>query len=395
MTTAWAPLEHRLGNRPVHVHHPMRLADQNEAAIVGNDSTRLHLFTMSTMAAPRPRLLTGDRPTGPLHLGHLVGSLQARVRLQDSHECFFLVADLHALTTRPQPEHIATLPTTVRDIVMDWLAAGIDPECATIYLQSAVPSVAELMVLLSMLMPRMRIDQLTSVKRMAAAAGLPEGGMTMGLWAYPVLQAADILMARATVVPVGQDNVEHIDIAREIAAVFNELYGDVFLLPHAEVSHTPELPGVALGLGGAHNKMSKSLGNAIGLHDTPDEVARKLGTLQEHDASALAVFADAFVPNDGAAMRAALLNGTLTVADARAQVLEGIETTLAPIRARRAELSHEPGHIDEVILDGTIRARAVANDTLERVRDAMGLEPLWQSFVDTARVRAQQRRRVQ
>ena len=232
----------------------------------------------------KPRLLTGDRPTGKLHLGHLVGSLETRVALQDDHECFIIVADLHTLTTRPHRPEIDELPANVRDVVLDQLAVGIDPHKVTFYLQSGVPAVYDLAILLQMLVPKTRLEQVKSLRSMARAAALPDDAMTMGLLGYPVLQAADILMARATVVPVGLDNEEHIAIARECATVFNELYGDLFPLPEAKISRWPALPGVATGPGGSGAKMSKSLGNAIYLADDPAVVDQKIRTLGCDDA---------------------------------------------------------------------------------------------------------------
>src|SRR5690606_32004056 len=181
-------------------------------------------------AARKPRVLTGDRPTGRLHLGHLVGSLRERVALQEDHECFNIVADLHTLTTRPAAAQIRELPRHVRDMVVDLLSAGIDPERTVIYLQSGVPAAYDLAILLQMLIPTARLQQLESVRDMAQAAHLGSQ-MSLGLLGYPVLQAADILMARAELVPVGGDNLAHVEIARELAVRFNELYGQLFALP--------------------------------------------------------------------------------------------------------------------------------------------------------------------
>ena len=356
---------------------------------------------MTVTQTPKPRLLTGDRPTGPLHLGHLVGSLEARVELQDSHECFIIVADLHTLTTKPKKTEIGELPQFVRDVVLDQLAVGLDPAKVTFYLQSGVPAVYDLTILLQMLVPKSRLEQVKSLRSMARAAALPDDAMTMGLLAYPVLQAADILMARATVVPVGLDNEEHIAIARECASVFNELYGDLFPLPEASMSRWPALPGVGMGLGGMGAKMSKSLGNAVYLSDPPGLVASKVKTLTFEEADrrspsgpALLVFARAFLGDDEAtAMGSDLLAGTLALASAHAAIIAAIEQRLAPIRERRAELERDVGLVEEIIVDGTIRAREVANQTLQRTRDAMGLESLWSGLVGATSERAKARRK--
>lgn len=343
----------------------------------------------------RPRLLTGDRPTGPLHLGHYVGSLETRVALQDSHECFIIVADLHTLTTRPRKDQVGELPKHVRAVVLDLLSVGIDPKQSTIYLQSGVPAVYDLDVLLQMLIPTARLRGLTSVRNMATAAGMNEDSITLGLLAYPVLQAADILMARAQVVPVGKDNEEHVNIARELASVFNDMYGEVFPIPEARISQTPALPGVAAGLGGSHNKMSKSLGNAVFLSDTPDDVARKLRTLDDEggDGSPLRQFVDAFVrdTSDAASIKAKLDGGEPDAA--REAVVEAVQALLGPVRERHDELAREQGMVEEIIVDGTIRAREVAYQTLAQAREAMGLEPLWASLVDATQQRAEARKK--
>ncbi len=354
---------------------------------------------MADEASSKPRLLTGDRPTGPLHLGHLVGSLDARVESQDTHECFIIVADLHTLTTRPQKQYLDELPANVRDVVLDLVSVGIDPDKATIYLQSGVPAVYDLSVLLSMLVPKTRLEQVKSLKAMAMAAKLSEDAMTLGLLGYPVLQAADILMARATLVPVGQDNEEHIEIAREVATVFNDLYGDVFPLPKAKLSRTSTLPGVNVGLGGTGTKMSKSLGNAIYLKDSEQTVADKLRSIdpseQHADGNApLLAYADAFCLADQAEdLRRTFADGSLSGAALQDAVLQGIEGRLEPIRDRRAEVEADAGLIEEVLVDGTIRAREVANRTLQDVRTAMGFEDLWSALVEATTKRAKARKR--
>ena len=350
-------------------------------------------------AEPKPRLLTGDRPTGPLHLGHLVGSLDARVDAQDSHDCFVIVADLHTLTTRPQKHHLDALPANVRDVVLDLVSVGIDPSKSTIYLQSGVPAVYDLSLLLSMLVPKARLEQVKSLESMAVAAQLPSEAMTLGLLGYPVLQAADVLMARATLVPVGQDNEEHIDIAREVATVFNDLYGDVFPLPSAKLSRTPILPGVNVGMGGTGSKMSKSLGNAIFLKDPPDTVADKVRSIDPSerlpDGSApLIAFANAFTSEDEAKSLAADLEaGKLSGSSLHDRVIAGIEARLQPVRERRAQVEADAGLVEEVLVDGTIRAREVANRTLQNVRDAMGFESMWSAFVEATATRAKARKK--
>jgi tryptophanyl-tRNA synthetase len=345
---------------------------------------------MPATPAIKPRLLTGDRPTGALHLGHLVGSLRQRVAMQDDYECFNIVADLHTLTTRPRAEQIRELPQAARNMVLDLLSVGIDPERTVIYLQSGVPAVYDLAILLQMLVPTARLRKLDSVREMAEVAGQADA-MTLGLLAYPVLQAADILMAQAEVIPVGGDNVAHVEIARELAARFNELYGALFSLPEARVSRTPTLPGIAPG-DDASVKMSKSRGNGILLRDDTSAVQAKLGVLS---GARLRAFVDAFIEEESA--RAELLEsldaGKMSDEAIRGRVEEAIETALTPIRARRAELAQERGRVEEILVDGTIRAREVAYTTLGRVRELMGLEGLWQGLVAATEARAEARKK--
>lgn len=361
-----------------------------------------NLVRLRPMAdAPKPRLLTGDRPTGPLHLGHLVGSLDNRVALQHDHECFIIVADLHTLTTRPRKHEFGEVPRFVHDIVLDQLAVGLDPTKVTFYLQSGVPAVYDLAILLQMLVPKARLEQVKSLRSMARAAAMPDDAMTMGLLAYPVLQAADILMARATVVPVGLDNEEHIMIAQECATVFNELYGDLFPLPDARISDFPALPGVDTGPVGSGAKMSKSLGNAVYLGDPSDTVREKIATFGYDDGdrglgddAPLLGFARAFLGDAATAeLRRGLDAGTTSLTAAHGSITDAVEARLAPIRERRAVLADDAGLVEEILVDGTIRAREVANTTLQRTREAMGLESLWSGLVAATAARAKAKRK--
>src|SRR5436190_11612596 len=209
-----------------------------------------------TTTTNKPRLLTGDRPTGRLHLGHYVGSLANRVRLQHQYESFFIIADLHTLTTKPEPTYIKEIPTYIREMVLDYLAVGIDPEVSTIFVQSAIRETYELNLLLEMLVTVPTLQRLPSLKDMARDANLET--MPFGLLGYPVLQAADILLPRADLVPVGKENLAHVEITREIARRFNLLYGNVFPEPEALIGDVPTLIGTD-----GNSKMSKSLNNAI------------------------------------------------------------------------------------------------------------------------------------
>src|SRR5919108_931145 len=209
---------------------------------------------------PTQRMLTGDRPTGKLHVGHYVGSIKNRVELQHQYESFFIIADLHMLTTKNSKEDIAEISANARQMVLDSLSAGIEPELATFYLQSAIPEVCEINTIFQNLVTVPRLERMPSLKEMARDARKEE--MPYGLLGYPVLQAADILCVRAHIVPVGKDNASHVEVTREIARRFNALYGEVFPIPELIHGDVPTLVGTD-----GQAKMSKSLGNTILLSD--------------------------------------------------------------------------------------------------------------------------------
>ncbi|MBA2469371.1 MAG: tryptophan--tRNA ligase, partial [Chloroflexia bacterium] len=213
-------------------------------------------------------MLTGDRPTGPLHLGHLVGSLRNRILLQASYDAYFIVADLHMLTTRSAPEDIAGVDQRAAGLVLDALSAGIEPDRAVFYLQSAIPEVHELAGLLQSLVTVSRLERLPALKDMARDAGID---MSFALLGYPVLQSADILSVRANAVPVGKDNYAFVEITRELARRFNGRYGEVFPIPEIIAGEAPTLVGTD-----GKRKMSKSLDNAIALSDDAVTVRRKV-----------------------------------------------------------------------------------------------------------------------
>jgi tryptophanyl-tRNA synthetase len=328
----------------------------------------------------KKRILTGDRPTGHLHLGHWIGSIQNRVRLQDEYESFFIVADLHTLTTRPEKEAIAEVPDNIREMVLDYLAAGIDPERSTIFLQSAIPETSELTLILGMLVSLPRLERLPTIKDMAEAAHLEV--LPFGLVGYPVLQAADILLPRANVVPVGRDNASHVEITREIARRFNNLYGDVFPEPDAMISDVPILPGI-YGM----QKMSKSLDNAILLSDSADTVTKRVrqmytdpnrvradipGTVENNP---VFIYHDAFNPNQAEVddLKDRYRAGKVGDVEVKTKLATAINNFLEPIRERRAHFESRAHEVEDILLEGNRRMRAEAADTMERVREAMGM----------------------
>ena len=315
-----------------------------------------------------------------MHLGHWVGSLQNRVRLQTTHECFFIIADLHTLTTRPEKEAIAEVPENIREMVLDYLAAGIDPEGSVIFVQSAVPDVAYLNLILGMLVSLPRLERIPSIKEMAEAAHLDV--LPFGLVGYPVLQAADILLPRADLVPVGRDNVPHVEVTREIARRFNHLYGDVFPEPEPLVSDVPTLPGIY-----GKQKMSKSLGNAILLSDSPEEVDRRVmrmytdpnrvrpdipGRVEDNP---VFIYHDIFNTDRAEVddLKERYRKGRVGDVEVKRKLARAINDFLDPLRERRRALEAHPGLVDEILDAGNRRMREVAAETMERVREAMGL----------------------
>ena len=226
-------------------------------------------MTHSVSSKKRKRILTGDRPTGKLHLGHYVGTLENRVRLQDEYEVFLIVADYHMLTTRNDKQSIKEVAVNARELILDYLSVGIDPEKVTIYVQSLVPEVAEIFLYFSMLVTVPRLQRVPTLKEIMADQEIENP--SAGLLVYPVLQAADILIVRADLVPVGKDQESHIEVCREIARRFNTLYGKVFSVPDGLYGGGATLVGTD-----GKAKMSKSLNNAIFLSDDEETVTRKV-----------------------------------------------------------------------------------------------------------------------
>lgn len=332
----------------------------------------------------RKRILTGDRPTGKLHLGHYVGSLANRVRLQDEYECFFIIADLHTLTTKPEKSNIELLADNVRSAVLDYLACGIDPEKSVIYLQSAVPEVIELALYFQNLITVPRLSRVPSLKEMAQGAGIEE--MPFGLLGYPVLQAADILLPRAHLVPVGKDNVAHVEVTREIARRFNYLYGDTFPIPDVLASEYGSLVGTD-----GNAKMSKSLGNAIFLSDDAKTVQKKVMSMYTDpnrvsadipgtvEGNPVFQYHDAFNPDKAEIedLKARYRAGKVGDVEVKEKLVRALNAFLDPIRERRAHYENTPGLVDEVVYDGTLRMREEARATLSAAKKAMGMSAVW------------------
>ncbi|MGH3494797.1 MAG: tryptophan--tRNA ligase [Sciscionella sp.] len=326
------------------------------------------------------RMLTGDRPTGKLHLGHYVGSIANRVRLQHQYETFLIIADLHMLTTKNTREDIAQVAGNAREMVLDQLSAGIEPERATFYLQSAIPEVAELNTLFQNLVTVPRLERTPSLKEMARDAGKEE--MPYGLLGYPVLQAADILCVKGNVVPVGKDNHAHVEITREIARRFNHLYGEVFPIPELITSEVPTLVGTD-----GQGKASKSVGNVIYLSDSATEVRKKVAGMYTDpkrvradvpgtvEGNPVFDYHDVFNTDKAevADLKERYRAGTVGDVEVKALLATAINTFLDPMRERRTHYEQQPGLVDEIIVTGTERTREEVRKTVLEVRKAMGL----------------------
>ncbi|MEM7480033.1 MAG: tryptophan--tRNA ligase [Acidobacteriota bacterium] len=332
----------------------------------------------------KERILTGDRPTGRLHLGHYVGSLKNRVSLHRRYETYLIIADLHMLTTRNSVADIRSTRAMATELVLDSLAAGIEPENATFYLQSAIPEVAEMNLLFQNLTTVSRLSRIPSLKEMAVAAGRSE--MPYGLLGYPVLQAADILCVRAHLVPVGKDNAAHVEITREIARRFNQKYGEVFPVPEVLVGEVPTLVGTD---GSA--KMSKSLGNSILLSDDAKTVEKKVRSMYTDpnrtradvpgrvEGNPVFIYHQTFNSNreEVEDLKARYRQGAVGDVEVKDRLARALNAFLMPFRERRKVYEETPGLVEELIYEGTERTRREAQATLKEMKKAMGLASVW------------------
>jgi len=322
------------------------------------------------------RVLSGMRPTGRLHMGHLFGALDNWRKLQETYECFFFVADWHALTTDYAD------PSKIREytieVVLDWLAAGLDPTRATFFVQSRVPEHAELHLLFSMFTPLAWLERVPTYKEQRDQITDKDLG-TYGFLGYPLLQAADILMYKAHFVPVGVDQVPHVELTREVARRFNFLYKPVLVEPDALLTEFPKIPGTD------GRKMSKSYGNAIFLADDPDTVIAKIKPMTTDparvrrkdpgnpDVCPVNDLHKVFTPE--AERQAIVVPGCTTAAigclDCKQLLLKHALPVLAPISERRAALAKDPDAVHTILNEGAKRAKTVADETLGEVKAAM------------------------
>lgn len=351
------------------------------------------MATMTTDQTHRQRILTGDTPTGRLHLGHYVGSIENRLALQDSYDCFFIIANVHALTTRAEDSKAVT--DDVMQITMDYLSAGIDPAKSTIFVQSEVPAIAELTWFFAMLLGYGRLMKNPTIKDEIRIKNLGDN-YSFGFLMYPVGQVADILAFRPQLVPVGEDQVPHIEMTRELARRFNQVYcgvkggvddadhvkeGGVFPVPECKVGRIARLPGLD-----GKAKMSKSLNNAIYLSDTPKQVKKKCGKIFTGRGSAdepgviegnpLWAMHDAFNTNESelADMKQRYVEGKLGDGEPKMLLADIINDLLEPMREKRAHFEAHPDEVRDVLQQGTAHANKVAEETLAIAKAAMGFD---------------------
>jgi len=322
-----------------------------------------------------PRILSGMRPTGPLHLGNFMGALDNWVRLQPTHECFFCVVDWHSLTTDYASP--GSIRENILEVATDWLAAGLDPAKSTLFIQSLVPEHAELHLLLSMITPVSWLERVPTYKEQQQQISEKDLS-TYGFLGYPVLQTADIAIYKADRVPVGEDQAPHIEISREIVRRFNHLYGPVLVEPQTLLTAVPRIPGTA------GRKMSKSYGNAIYLKDSPEEVAKKLKPMitdpkrvrrkdpGNPDDCPVFDLHKAFSPRETQDWAAAgCRTAEIGCLDCKGRLIEHVLARLTEVHARRPEFASRPDTVWDILVEGSKKARAVAQATMDEVRVAM------------------------
>jgi len=320
------------------------------------------------------RVFSGARPTGKQHLGNYLGAIQNYVNLQEEYECIYCIVDVHALTTL---EDTGGLQKNIYDMMLDWLSAGLDPRKSILFVQSHVPEVMELHTLLSMVTP---LGWLLRVPTFKEKAKLQPQNINYGLVGYPVLMTADIVLYKAKVVPVGEDQLPHLELAREIARRFNNLFGNTFPEPEAKLTSFP----LILGLDGKE-KMSKQLGNDIELALSDEETIERVMTavtdparryrndLGHPEICNIYKLQEYFNPLKSSGIAEECRTAKIGCVECKMLLAQEINFTLKPFRERRATLANKPKYIAEVLADGAERARVIARETLREVKQKMGL----------------------
>lgn len=323
------------------------------------------------------RALTGYRPTGYLHLGHFHGVLKNMLKFQEEYECYFFIADWHALTT--DYEHPEKIAEYTKELVLDWLAAGIDPEKSVIYRQSDLPEVAELSLYFGMITPLGWLERNPTYKEQLRELK-KRHLQTYGFLGYPVLQAADILIVLADVVPVGEDQVPHLELTREIARRFNSLYGDYFPEPEAALSSFPRVPGTD------GRKMSKSYDNAIFLNDDPETIRSKVMNMftdpqriykkdpgHPEVCPVFALHGFHTTPDEVKQIEADCRAAVIGCRECKARLSETIIESLAPFQEKRRQIKEKSNVVDEVLKNGLNRVKPLAEKVIQDVTKLMGL----------------------
>lgn len=326
------------------------------------------------------RILTGDRPTGPLHLGHYVGSLQNRVRLQHEYETFVLIADVQALTDNF--EHPERLEANIMQVALDYLAVGLNPEKVKIVVQSMVPELTELTIYFMNLVTVATLERNPTLKDEIKQRNFTKG-LPVGFYTYPISQAADITIFKADLVPVGEDQLPMIEQTREIVRRFNRLYRKILVEPRAMLGQMARLPGTD---GGA--KMSKSIGNCIYLGDPPEQVRKRVMSMftdptRIHptdpghvEGNPVFTYHDVFNPDKAEVeeLKERYRKGAVGDVEVKEKLFKALDGFLEPIRTRRAEYESKPETVREILIEGTRKGRALAQRTIEEVRDAMKIK---------------------
>ncbi len=332
------------------------------------------------MTAARKRILTGIRPTGALHLGHYAGALENWLRLQTEYECFFLIADYQV---SDYADDIDRVRDSVWEVTLDWLAIGLDPEGSHFVIESQVPQHTELSVLLSWFIPLGRLQRNPTLKAEMEDLDMGKKGVPVGFFIYPVMQVANILMPRAHLVPVGDDQLPHIEMTREVARKFNRDFGDVFPEPEALVGRVPRLVGTD-----GQAKMSKSLNNAIYLKDDAETVRQKVMSMYTDptrlratdpghvEGNPVFMYHDAFNPdvdevND---LKERYVRGAVGDVEVKKKLVVALNNLLDPIRERRAHFQSHPDLVRDALAKGSKAGRAAAEETMTAVRKALRLD---------------------
>jgi len=326
------------------------------------------------------RIFSGMRPTGRLHIGNYLGALKNWVDLQGEYQCFYCAVDVHALTTITSLAETRNIQPNIREMVLDWLAAGLDPERSVIFVQSHVPEVMSLHTLLSMVTPLGWLMRVPTFKEKVRQMSETEESVNYGLVGYPVLQTADIILYKANAVPVGEDQLPHLELAREIVRRFNHMFGETFPEPQAKLTEAP----LILGLEG-QQKMSKTLDNHIDMAATPEETRKRVFTAftdpqrTYRDIPGRPAMCNVyslhkiFNPGEVDTIHQECTTAKRGCVDCKAQLADGLNRYLEPIRERRREYEARPGYVEEVLAQGDEKAKSIAQETMAEVQEKMGL----------------------